>query len=124
LFSVPFVQSRTANINHEYLKRKRHGFSERRKSFVFNMFRSSRNELCLVEASSKRWQYFSIRVTHRSQLGGPLDGGEAAIHYRPQLPTTAASSAYENNTASSVITSRIDGVANLVERYCAANTAV
>jgi hypothetical protein len=51
------------------------------------MFRSSRNELRLVEASSKRWQYFSIRVTHSSQLGGPLDGGEAAVHHRPQLPT-------------------------------------
>jgi hypothetical protein len=35
-----------------------------------------------------------------------------------------ASSAYENDTAASVIASRLDGVANLVERYCAADMAV
>ena len=50
---------------------------------------------------------------------------EPAIrHTVRSCPLKHASSAYENDTAASVIATRIDGVANLVERCCAADMAV
>jgi hypothetical protein len=56
---------------------------------------------------------------------GPMGVDEPAIHHTVRsCPLTPASSADENNTAASVIATCIDGVANLVERYYAADMAV
>jgi hypothetical protein len=88
-------------------------------------------------ANVGRWQYFSKRITQvarcheyvRRTSGGDGWDGSAVTSLQftytvRSCRLTPASSAYENNTATNVIATRIDGVGNLVERYCAANMAL